>query len=276
MSRPNDRTLYRGSAPYYARGRLPYAPAMPEVLADAIGLDGTGRLLDVGCGPGIVALVLRERFEEVIGIDADAGMVDAAIEEARRRAIANSRFVRMLAEDLPARLGRFRTAVFAQSFHWMDRSRVAGAVAGMLRAGGSLVYMRAFTRTGIIDPTASTPHPQPPWEAIDDLIARYAPSPTLSRQRRPDVEFLHEEGVLGDWFEGPGVLDVPDGRVLSRGEDEVVAAVYSASSSAPHVFGDRIHEFETELRELLRASSPSGEFSQLTGDTQLRIWRVRS
>jgi hypothetical protein len=36
----------------------------------------------------------------------------------------------MRAEDLPGALGTFRLISFAQSFHWMDRSRVASAVRG--------------------------------------------------------------------------------------------------------------------------------------------------
>lgn len=38
----DDPTLYRGSAPFYARGRLPYAPGMLEALVHALGLDGRG------------------------------------------------------------------------------------------------------------------------------------------------------------------------------------------------------------------------------------------
>ena len=33
---------------------------------------------------------------------------------------------------------------------------------------------------------------------------------------------------------------VPDGRVLVRTADQVVAAVFSVSSSAPHLFADRL------------------------------------
>ena len=47
-----DPTIYQGSAAYYAQGRPPYARALVPTLATALGLDGTGRLLDVGCGPG--------------------------------------------------------------------------------------------------------------------------------------------------------------------------------------------------------------------------------
>ena len=73
-----DETLFAGAAPHYVQGRLPYAPGLADALADALGLDGTGRLLDLGCGPGVVALRVAHLVEEVVGVDADAGMIAEA------------------------------------------------------------------------------------------------------------------------------------------------------------------------------------------------------
>ena len=53
-----DPTLYGGSAPYYLSGRLPYAPRLAQAFVEALALDGTGRLLDVGTGPGVIAMDL--------------------------------------------------------------------------------------------------------------------------------------------------------------------------------------------------------------------------
>ncbi|MEV8634194.1 class I SAM-dependent methyltransferase [Streptosporangium sp. NPDC051023] len=73
-----DSTLFQGRAAYYERGRLPYAPGFAETLATALGLDGRGRLLDVGCGPGTVTLALARFFTEAVGVDPD----EEAFEEA--------------------------------------------------------------------------------------------------------------------------------------------------------------------------------------------------
>ncbi len=54
-----DETLFAGTASYYARGRLPYAPGLGEAFEVSLGLDGTGRLLDVGCGPQPRAAAFR-------------------------------------------------------------------------------------------------------------------------------------------------------------------------------------------------------------------------
>ncbi len=79
-----DETLFRGSATYYEQGRLPYAPGYATVLADGLGQDGQGRLLDVGCGPGTVALAMAPYFAEVVGVDPDPDMLIQARRSAER------------------------------------------------------------------------------------------------------------------------------------------------------------------------------------------------
>jgi SAM-dependent methyltransferase len=166
-----DSTLFKGSAPYYERGRLPYAPGFAETLATALGLDGQGRLLDVGCGPGTVTLALARFFTEVAGIDPDEDMLAEAEREARRRGVTNARWVTARAEDLPAGLGEFRVVVFAQSFHWTDRDRVAATVLEMLEPGGAFVHMSDL-KNPPAEP-APLPLPAPPFAQISDLVRRY-------------------------------------------------------------------------------------------------------
>jgi cyclopropane fatty-acyl-phospholipid synthase-like methyltransferase len=40
-----------------------------RLLAEDLGLDGSGRLLDVGCGPGVLAVRLAHLFEDAVGLD---------------------------------------------------------------------------------------------------------------------------------------------------------------------------------------------------------------
>lgn len=60
MSRVDyDPAQFRGSAPYYLRGRPPYSRDLGEVLRTELDLDGHGTLVDVGAGPGSVSLSRR-------------------------------------------------------------------------------------------------------------------------------------------------------------------------------------------------------------------------
>jgi SAM-dependent methyltransferase len=257
-----DETLYDGSARYYARGRMPYPPAIVDAFRTELSLDGGGRLLDVGCGPGSLTLVLAPLFEEAVGLDADAAMVA----EAERHAAPNTRFVHRRAEELPAGLGAFRVVTFAQSFHWLEQRTVATAVRGMLEPEGAVVHVGATTSLGDGDV---------PWEEVDALVTAYlGPVRRAGQGVLPDgTPRWENEAFLAAGLDGPRALDVPAAQTHERGVDDIVASVFSLSSSAPHHFGERLADFERELRELLRRASPSGCFRERTRDITLSIWR---
>lgn len=107
---------FAGSAPYDDRGRLPYAPGLADALAGALRLDGRGRLLDVGCGPGTPGLRLAHLFGEGVGADPDGGMIAEARRAAAARGAAGStRWVRARAVGSDRGCGR------APAAQWTDR-----------------------------------------------------------------------------------------------------------------------------------------------------------
>lgn len=265
-----DPTLYEGSASYYSAGRVDYPVAIADTLAQRLGLDGSGRLLDVGCGPGSLTLLLAKHFADVVGVDADQGMLD----EAARSGVANARWVRMLAEELPGELGMFRMVTFAQSFHWFDRPRVARTVRGMLEPGGTCVHVHATTHRGVEDETGLA-HPRPPYPAITELVRSYLGSDVRAggSSQRPVIVAGEETGIYrGAGFAGPERFEIPR-RLVTRTADEVVAAIFSLSGSAPHLFGVRRAGFEADLRALLRATGPDGLFSEWMREIAVDIWR---
>jgi SAM-dependent methyltransferase len=268
-----DSTLYAGSATYYVQGRAAYPDALIDAIATALDLDGTGRLLDIGCGPGSLTLPLASRFAEAVGVDADADMLVQGQRTAEKAGIGNVTWRQLRAEELPADLGTFRAITFAQSFHWMDRTLVAATAHDMLDAGGACVHVHATTHQGI-DTDAELPHPQPPRAPITALVRRFlGPAPRAGQGYRPagtpgqEPLFYQAAG-----FTGPQRITIP-GQLLTRTTDEVVASVFSLSGSTPHLLGDHRGAFETQLRELLVAASPTGVFSEQLGEMAIDIWR---
>ncbi|MEO3885549.1 class I SAM-dependent methyltransferase [Nonomuraea sp. B5E05] len=59
--------LFGGAAPYYARYRAGHGEPAIEQLAMTFGDDRT--VLDLGCGPGTVAIPLARRVREVLAVD---------------------------------------------------------------------------------------------------------------------------------------------------------------------------------------------------------------
>ncbi|WP_042382118.1 class I SAM-dependent methyltransferase [Streptacidiphilus melanogenes] len=269
-----DETLFAGAAPYYRRGRLPYAPGLTRALGDVLALDGRGRLLDVGCGPGTLALDLAHLFADVVGVDPDPGMLSEAERLAREAGVsARTRWIRARAEELPAGLGIFDVVTFGQSFHWMDQERVAAHVLDLLRPGGAFVHVADLKRENRSG--GGLPYPPVPHAAVDALVRRYlGPVRRAGRGTLPHGTPGGEAEVIGRvGFAGPQRLVVAGGQVLERSSDDVVAQVFSLSSSAPHLFGPRRAAFEADLRVLLAQASPNGRFSARQPGTEVRVWR---
>jgi SAM-dependent methyltransferase len=266
-----DETLYAGSARHYAAGRMAYPVALGEAIRDALALDGHGRLLDVGCGPGPLTLLLAPYFAEAVGVDADGDMLEVA---ASRGNAANVRWERMRAEELPGELGTFQVVTFARSFHWMDRALVADRVRGMLQPEGAWVHVGATTHRGI-DGAQGLPHPRPPWEAIDDLVTRYlGPVRRAGQSELPTGTRSGEEEIMrAAGYRGPPRLVVGSNKIEERTVDELAAAVFSLSGSAPHLFGADLPAFEADLRELLTKAADDGLFAEQRREIEAVIWR---
>ncbi|MGN9841759.1 class I SAM-dependent methyltransferase [Nonomuraea sp. H19] len=93
--------LFGGAAPYYAQYRPGYGDAAIDHLATTFGRDS--RVLDLGCGPGTVAIPLARRIRAVTAVDPDEEM----LAEGRRLAAGtpNIRWLRgdsTMLRELPA------------------------------------------------------------------------------------------------------------------------------------------------------------------------------
>ena len=272
---PYDPTLFAGAAAHYLRGRPPYSPQLEGFLAEELGLDGSGRLLDGGCGPGILTVRLAHLFEEVVGLDPDAQMLAEGRRVAAEQGIVNIRWVQAVAEDLPdAAPGPYRLITFGQSFHWTDEARVAEALYDMLEPGGALALI-VHTFEGRPEPPSPGPPPIPHAE-IKALVAKYLGTTRRAGQGVSQPRTHRFEDVLvGTRFGEPRSIFVPGIPDLVRDSESVLSGYFSTSISAPHLYGERVDDFARDVRELLASRSPDGVFWDWPGDTEV-VLAVRS
>jgi SAM-dependent methyltransferase len=243
-------TIYEGTAEYYSRYRPAYPPSLVTVLRGHFGLDGTGRLLDLGCGPGPVAIALAHLFDQVVAIDPDDGMRAEGARIARERGITNIEWRFGGSRDLSPELGKFRLVTMGESFHWMDRARTLDALYDLVTDGGGLAVVGRGAPLH--------PPPMTPWRAaIHAVVKRYIGERALPWESpAPPPKDRDEAYIERSRFRDLTSFD--ERFDLEWTIDSIIGNLYSMSFCSRRVLGDRVDAFERELRDAILAVEPSG------------------
>jgi SAM-dependent methyltransferase len=245
---------YQGSAQYYARFRPAYPPALASILRDAFHLDGQGQLLDLGCGPGPVAIRLAPLFERVVGIDREPDMLAEAATQARRARVTNIEWVLGSSEELSGRLanqlGTFRLVTMGESFHWMDQAATLEALYPLVDIHGGIAIVGRGTPLPLLPMTA--------WRAaVSSVLRDYLGNILLPWDRPPpEPGELHEAFIRRSRFEllaqHHELFEVP------WTFETMLGNLYSMSFCSRDRLGDRADAFERDLRDAVLAVEPSG------------------
>jgi ubiquinone/menaquinone biosynthesis C-methylase UbiE len=249
-----DDSLFRGTAAYYASFRPQLPAELVHRIAHEARLDGTGRLLDVGCGTGQVLTALGDRFESSVGIDADPEM----LAEAQRSVAAVGLQDRVVfregraPEQLPMALGPFRLVTFSRVFHWLDGDATAGAVLRLLEPGGSIsIFGDGSFWTGDED-----------WQKVIRAVLQK----WLGVRRRAGAAAYREpDETFDSVLRKAGFADVRTSETLDERLwtiDAVIGYLYSTSFAGRDQFGGDHVAFETDLRSRLLAFNPAGSYRE--------------
>ncbi|HEY1562302.1 MAG TPA: class I SAM-dependent methyltransferase [Caulobacteraceae bacterium] len=250
MPASSDRSPFAGTAAYYAKFRAPYAPAALDWVVETFALTDKDRVLDLGCGPGILAIPLSRTVAEVIAVDPDAEMIAEGQRLAEREERRNVRWLNVRAEKVPADAGPFKITTIGQAFHWMVRDAVLARLAVLIRDGGGLALVNPGKR-----------RPQEIWElTAAPIVAQYLGPPTRHPNSNPQ-EPEHEPALRrSSHFSHFTTREFPG--AITRDIPSILGFIYSISSSARPLFGDRAGAFEAELSEALLRLNPTGAFEE--------------
>jgi ubiquinone/menaquinone biosynthesis C-methylase UbiE len=116
--------------------RLTYRPVHDAVVAELVARRPR-RVLDVGCGTGLLTARLRDAFPaaHVVGVDFSAGMLAQAAARS-----PGAPWVRADALRLPVASGRVDAIVSTEAFHWFpDQAAALAEMRRVLVPGGAVL-----------------------------------------------------------------------------------------------------------------------------------------
>jgi len=217
------RDAFAGTATYYLRYRVPYPQALLRNLVERAGVTGEGRLLDLACGPGRVALALVSSFREVWAIDLEPEMVAVGQKEAAQRGVTNITWMVGKAEALHAPPAACELITIGEAFHRLDQQLVAKQALQWLQPGCCLANLGS---DGVMEG-------KEPWQRlVADIVRRWTsrvrPSGGGSEQPQPGSGPTHYELVLRDTgFEAVASYQFVEGHTWTI--ETIIGNLYSTS-----------------------------------------------
>lgn len=176
---------FRTAATFYAVGRPIYPPAFIATVARSAGLTRKDRILDLGTGPGVLALAFAPHVGSVLALDPEPEMLRVA-REAVARAGLPLEVREGSSETLGPELGTFQAVTMGRSFHWMDRVPTLEKLDRIIEPGGSILLFN--------DELADVPE-NAALQAWQRVVERYSADDRV-RMERKAPEWQNHEAVL--------------------------------------------------------------------------------
>jgi SAM-dependent methyltransferase len=220
-------------------------------VAVATRLGDAHRVLDLGCGPGSLAIGSAFFAGEVLASDPEPRMLEEAAAAAQGLA-PNVIFRLGSSNDLDVSLAPFHLAVMGRSFHWMDRPAALATLDRIIEPGGAGVLF-------------GDEHPVVPanaWRAAwRDVLERYAQNEELRRRRRDGSWVRHEAVLLESAFCHLESVSIIERRRRTAGN--LIEQALSRSSTSRARIGARADAMVEELRGLLERIAPGGSLDEV-------------
>ena len=137
---------FASTASLYEHLRPPYPGEFFRGVAQELGLSKRYALIDLGTGPGLLALGFAPFVGCIVGVDPEPAMLDAA-----RTAAASAGHALTLiegkAETLIPDIGTFDVVTIGRALHWMDREATLALLDRLVARDGAIAICASFSAT---------------------------------------------------------------------------------------------------------------------------------
>ncbi|MCP3471858.1 class I SAM-dependent methyltransferase [Bradyrhizobium sp. CCGUVB1N3] len=239
------------TASLYELLRPPYPPEFFRSVAQRLALAERSALIDLGTGPGLLALGFAPYVGRIVGVDPEPDMLDAA----RRSAARTGRDLRLIeskAEMLPSDIGTFDLVTIGRALHWMDRAPTLALLERLVAQDGAIAICASF----------STPDNRNPW--LDDYnAARCNWSPAKLWEEAGRGERTHRDlpaFFRGSTFQVADVIKVETRHEISV--RDLARRVLTFSSSSPEAVGDNVEAMLRDVEKRLAPFSRDGVITE--------------
>jgi SAM-dependent methyltransferase len=241
---------FETTVPLYAELRTPYPAEFFATVAAKLGFSKQAALIDLGTGPGLLALGFAPFVGRITGVDPETAMLAVARQAAERQR-QKFTLIEGKAETLPHDIGRFDVITIGRALHWMDRDTMAALLPRLVAPGGAIVVCAS----------GSAPDGRNTWlEAYNEARRLWS---------GPGGGTRHRE-VLTAVLAGTPLKLTEEIFVESRHEvsiSDLARRVLTFSSSSPAILGDNAEAMLADVRERLLPFSRDGIVSEIVVST---------
>jgi ubiquinone/menaquinone biosynthesis C-methylase UbiE len=235
------------TASRYEHLRPSYPPEFFREVAARLALARTSALIDLGTGPGLLALGFAPYVGRIVGVDPEPDMLEAA-RRAATRAGRDLTLIESTAEMLPPDIGTFDVVTIGRALHWMDRALTLALFGRLVAPDGAVVVCASF----------SVPGTRNPW--LDDYNAvRRSWSPAGLWEESGRGAKTHRD--LPNFFRDSAFAPIDVVRVETThaiSVADLAQRVLTFSSSSPEALGDNVDAMLRDVETRLRPFSHNG------------------
>jgi SAM-dependent methyltransferase len=248
---------FRSAAQYYLSGRPSYSSLLIRRVVGLCALNSTHKVLDLGSGPGQLAMAFAPLIREVTALDPEPEMLEIGRKNASSGHF-NIKFVQGSSYDLGPQFGRFQATTIGRAFHWMDRATTLNLLDAMIESNGAVVLFEDS-------------HPEVPensWHgSYQKVIERYSED-DVERQRLRSPEWLKNEAILlASPFPQLERISIIERRftAVERFADRAL----SLSITSRERLGAKADDLSSEIRELMAKFAIEGVVTEVVESTAL-------
>ena len=132
-----DMGRFASTVEFYARYREPYPPEFFKQAAQQIALRGDETLLDVGCGPGLLAIGFAPFLGRCTGLDPEADMIAAAKAAAAETGVELS-LIHGRIEEFPT-FQTYDVVTLGRALHLIERNAALSVLERIVPDSGSIL-----------------------------------------------------------------------------------------------------------------------------------------